>query len=115
VPVSLLAGFWASEGYVAHSKAPVGVTNVAGYFRRFGDPLLVRVIEHDSQSYYEFIGHPGGGLTIPSGPPAYIFDAKGHFVEWCYDSSEAHDYRGRWPYNMTGRVDVSIVKQKFGL
>jgi hypothetical protein len=114
LPIAYLV---ASEVHYARSISPRAVHDVADYFQRFGEPLFVQLVERDGKSYYEFSGRlpPWFSLATPSAPPAYIFDAQGRFVEWCSDPGDTAGYRARWPLSTTGRVDVLVVRQKFGI
>jgi hypothetical protein len=118
--VCLSLGIWsvASERYYVGIKRPEGILTVEDYFLRFGEPSFVRMVERDGQSYYEFNGFvdpPWWCLAVPSGPPAYIFDERGKFIEWCADPGDGAPYRRRWPLRSTDEVNVASVKRKFDL
>jgi len=115
--LALLVYFVASAVYHAGTKSPDGMSNASEYFQRFGEPSFIRMVEREGQTYYEFNGHvdpPWWCLALPSGPPAYIFDERGTFVEWCYDPGDTPSYRRRWPFKSTDHVNVAEVKRKFG-
>lgn len=113
-----LVAYWiGSEVYYARRISPQGVTTVARYVQRFGDPRAVHRIERDGKSYYMLFGRGLSPLVLamPSSPPTYVFDDTGTFVEWCPDRGETQsDYDQRWPLSETGRVDIGTFKQKFG-
>ena len=76
------------------------------------------MLERDGQSYYEFNGRvdpPWWCLAVPSGAPAYVFDERGQSVEWCGDPGDSPRYRQRWHLKSTTKVEIDVVKRKFGL
>lgn len=97
--------------------SPTGITNIAGYFQRFGEPRAIRLVERDGRAHYEFVGRRPEAiwLAMPSGSPAYVFDADGRFVAWSLDPAENREFRETWPLTGTGKVDVAEVKRRFGL
>ena len=119
--IVLPIAYWVgSEVYYARSIRPTGVRDVAGYFQRFGEPRSVRLVERDGQSYYEFTGRgPWPSMLVlvvlPSSLPAYVFDEQGKFVEWSSDPGDQPSYRSRWPLAGADGVDVTVVKEKFGV
>lgn len=114
-----LAACWiGSEIYYARSISPQGVTTVAQYVKRFGDPRSVHQIDRDGKTYFMLFGRGPSLLVfaVPSSPPTYVFDDDGAFVEWCPDRGETRSgYNQRWPLRETGRVDVGTFKRRFGL
>ena len=108
----------ASERYYVRTKSPAGITTVSDYFRRFGEPAFVRMAQRDGRSYYEFNGRVDPAwwcLALPSGPPAYIFDERGQFIEWCAEPGDSSRYRQRWRLTSTNEVEVAGIKARFGL
>ncbi len=52
---------------------------------------------HSGSNYFKVVGTvPNSPLTLPSGPPVYIFDESGVLVDWAADSGEASDFNRRW-------------------
>jgi hypothetical protein len=121
VVVAILGGLFAywigSEICYARHISPKGVSTVADFFNRFGEPRRVRIVEREGQNFYEFTGQlPAvGSFALPSAAPAYIFDEQGKFTGWCRDPGDAQNYRRRWPLQSTNLVEINLVKQKFGL
>ena len=108
----------ASEQYYFGTKRADGIAIASDYFRRFGEPSFIRMVERNGQSYYEFNGRvnpPWWCLAVPSAAPTYIFDERGRFIEWCGDPSDNSSYRQRWSLKSTDKIDIADVKRKFGL
>lgn len=117
--VAVLPAYWlGSEAYYARQISPRGVTTASDFFKRFGEPRSVFILERDGKDYYEFRGFlPPPKLlgAVPSGPPAYVFDEQGHFVTWCNDIGDNNVYRQQWPFNSTNKLELNAVKQKLGI
>ena len=47
---------------------------------------------------------PVATLTVPSGPPAYVFDQSGRLLDWTLDMGDDPGFRRKWP--MTGANEV---------
>lgn len=47
---------------------------------------------------------PKGTRHAYSGPPAYIFDEEGRFIEWSEDIGDDSNYWRTWPISITNRV-----------
>jgi hypothetical protein len=112
-----LAAYWiSSEVHYARSVSPAGVATARDFFNRFGDPILVRMVERDGRSFYEFTGRfPGSwSAAVPSSPPAYVFDEQGQFVSWCRDPGDAPSHRQTWPLQSTNHVEIAVIREKFG-
>ena len=105
-----------SEVYYLESNKPTEVRDIRGYFNRFGEPSSARIVTLDGQTYYELAGHRPNRYMFahPSSPPAYIFDASGKFVEWCYDPGDVPSHYERWPQPHLNRVEFADVRQRFG-
>lgn len=114
LPIAYVVG---SDVYYVRSNSPHGVSTVRDFFDRFGEPSQVRMVHRDDQSYYEFTGHWPSGfvLATPSAPPAYVFDEQGRFAAWCGDPGDNPSYRQTWTLQSTNQVDISLVKERFGL
>jgi len=116
--VAVVVAYWiGSEIYYGRSISPRGISTASDFYKRFGEPLLVRMVNHDGKDYYEFIGKPPRAqiLALPSSAPVYVFDEQGQFVTWCGDPGDNNVYRQQWPLNGTNKLELRAVKQKLGL
>ena len=114
------AGFvWLrSEANYARSIEPAGIRNVAEHFQRFGAPQLIYRIEREGATYYCLSGFPDGKvpvLALPSAPPAYLYNGRGEFLDWCSDPGDRcpgwwDKWQGRNP-----RVELETFRNEFGL
>ena len=113
--LALIVYPFGSHIYYLHKMVPRDVSDIAGYFRRFGEPQRARLLERDGKRFYEFQGHlpPGVALAYVSAPPAYVFDEQGHFIDWCSDPGDQPDYYRRWPFSGTNWIEPAVLKQKF--
>lgn len=105
-----------SEVYYLESIKPKEVRDIRGYFNRFGEPKSARVITLDAQTYYELTGHLPKWYVFahPSSPPAYIFDANGKFIDWCYDPGDVPSHYQRWPQPNSNSVEFAEVRRRSG-
>jgi hypothetical protein len=116
--IALLLGYWiGSEIYYGRSISPRGVSNVGEYFKRFGEPQLIGMLERDGRKYYEFYGRLPSAfiLAFPSSPPAYVFDEQGRLVTWCRDPGDTPSFQQQWPLQNTNKIEIKVVRKKFGL
>jgi hypothetical protein len=57
----------------------------------------VRKFVHNNKVYIEVLGEVGVFfLSVPSGPPAYIFDETGLLVDWTGDRGDDAAYKSKW-------------------
>lgn len=113
-----LAVYWiGSEVHHARSISPQGISTVREFVDRFGNPRRIQMVQRNGQAYYEFTGQlpSSWSAAVPSAPPAYVFDEQGRFVAWCSDPGDIPSYRRTWPLQSTNRVEIGLVKEKFGL
>ena len=79
-----------------HLKPPPSVQSIQDFLQQMPPPTRVQKFSFGGASYYEVWGQSGGSIRLPSGPPSYIFDAKGRLVDWTYDRGDAGDYLRKW-------------------
>lgn len=121
--ISLLAAnlglfvYWiSSEYYYAVSISPEGMSTASDYFKRFGDPTHVQIVNFEGKQFYDVTGNgpPLHVLALPSSRPSYIFDENGRLVDWCRDPGDFPAHHNRWERSSTGRLSVAEFRQKFG-
>lgn len=96
---------------------PHGITTVADYYARFGDPRRIRAIERDGATTYHLHGDlpPDYVLALPSEPPVYVFDQTGRYLEWCRDPGDGPgaDYWPKWPRGEGREVNLQSFREQF--
>lgn len=110
--------YWAySEVTYARQKTPTGISTVADFFDRFDVPAFAREIELNGQLYIELVGPlpPRWSIALPSGRPAYVFDAKGNFIDWCSDPGDAPSWRDQWPISDATPISIDEVRTRFNI
>ncbi len=61
------------------------------------DLKKIRHFNFQEKEYLEIrSGRPFSLLSLPSGPPAYIFDRQGKLVEWSKDIGDDSKFQRRW-------------------
>jgi hypothetical protein len=65
-------------------------------------PQKVERIEKEGQSYLFVTGRmsPLWIVTVPSGPPCYVFNASGRLVDWTSDVGDAPYFQEKWPSSL---------------
>jgi hypothetical protein len=118
--ISLLPLYWiGSEWWYARSIRPTGISTLADFYARFGQPSSIRETQRDGATYYHLSGHwpslPVWICATPSSPPAYVFDHSGRFVEWCSDPGDSTSYWERWPEKGSHVVSTNDFAHQYGL
>jgi len=78
-------------------RPPPGATNLVAFLE--AKPQLTNVCRfvHNGKVCFEVIGIPSiSPLSLPSGPPAYIFDETGAFVDWSADIGDNPSFLSKW-------------------
>jgi len=86
---------------------PSDLANLTEFSARMPKPEKVIAFEKNGSSYVEVIGSPPGFPTVPSGPPAYIFDSAGHISYWTVDVGDSSEYWENWQ-NRSNSREVSM-------
>jgi|GEM_PF-2565907 len=86
-------------------------TNLTAFLEAM-QPQEVRYCEQDGSTYFLVVGKPVTSLfSLPSGPPAYVFDGAGNLVEWCGDLGDNPDFCKRWSKLILGeRIRAQDVR-----
>ena len=56
----------------------------------------VRKCQRNGDVYYLATGLRTPGYILASGPPIYVFDSRGDFVEWIRDSGDQPEAMSKW-------------------
>jgi hypothetical protein len=96
--VCLLAAWIYEEHRRADSVRPsAGATNLMAFLERHPQPNKIRKFIQNGKVHVEVLGKPiMSPLSVPSGPPAYIFDDTGALVDWAADRGENSRYVSKW-------------------
>ena len=106
--------FWvSSEWRYAHVLPPPGgATNLVSFLQAQHDRLKIQRFTQDGQRHFLVQRlFPTVGLSLPSGPPAYIFNERGALVDWTGDLGEAVKFHENWT-NLSGAKEISIAEAK---
>jgi hypothetical protein len=86
----------ASDAFVYESIRPKEGELLEDILSRDGNERI-RFVSIDDIEYIEVIGRiRSTPLTLPSGPPAYIFDDRGYLVTWTSDRQNDRMFRQQW-------------------
>src|SRR4051812_49204486 len=78
-------------------RPPASGTNLVAFLETQPEVNSVRKFIHNGKFDVEVIGKPHvSALSVPSGPPAYIFDETGVFVDWCRDLGDNPSFVKKW-------------------
>ena len=115
--VVLMAGFFIGLPFYQRSKLalPNHVDTLAEFSAEMPKAEKVIVFEKNGSSYVEVIGRrpSGPGVPVPSGPPVYIFDSKGHIRYWTLDSGDTTEYWKDWQNRANSREISMKVALEF--
>ena len=105
-----LALVWVRDE-IRHAKAvrsPPGATNLSAFLETGPKVASIQRFTLGDRSYTEIIGRPNLiGLSLPSGPPAYIFDESGTLRDWAGDTGNATLFNEKWQ-GRSNRVVLTI-------
>ena len=99
VPLVCLLALWLyTEKRDADAVRPSGGgTNLAGFLAARPQPVKIRKFMHSGKVHFEVVGkRPSSALSLPSGPPAYIFDETGTLVDWTADLGDSPSFVSKW-------------------
>jgi hypothetical protein len=108
-----LLGVWIySEKKGARAvRPPEGSTNLVAFLEA-RPPSQIRKFIHEGNAYIEVIGKPVTSLlSLPSGPPAYIFNENGALVDWSRDIGDDPSFVSRWG-GFSNATSISIEEAK---
>jgi hypothetical protein len=105
-----IAGLGLALDFYQRNKVtlPSNVITLGQFATRMPTPVKVIAFERNGASYIELIGRPRPSFpTVPSGPPAYIFDSTGHISYWTGDIGDSPAYWKDWQ-NRSNSREVSM-------
>ena len=87
---------------------PSDVLTLADFATRMPPPEKVISFERNGATYFELIGRRRPSFpTVPSGPPAYVFDSTGHISYWTTDIGDSPPYWENWQ-NRSNSKQISL-------
>jgi hypothetical protein len=71
-----------------------------GFLQSKRTPRKIEIIEMANQKFVFVTGAwtPLYLVTIPSGPPCYVFDSSGRLVDWTGDVGDDSRFVKKWPF-----------------
>lgn len=91
------AWIWAEHRHAVALRPPQGATNLAAFLQARPESGPISRFVHAGNAHIKVVGRPGGtGLSLPSGPPVYIFDTSGRLVDWCGDLGDNEEFLRKW-------------------
>jgi hypothetical protein len=111
--VCLLAFWIYSERKSASAvRPPEGATNLAAFLAARPQPIQIRRFTHDGKMRVEVVGKPVASLlSLPSGPPAYIFNESGILVDWTSDLGDNPSFIAKWG-GLSNAISISVEEAK---
>ena len=94
-------------------RPPASGTNLVSFLEERSEVSSVRKFNYNGKLHVEVIGKPhASALSVPSGPPAYIFDENGAFVDWCGDIGDNPSFIKKWgDFNDATVISPTEAKQ----
>ena len=111
--VCLLAAWIYTEKKGAKAvRPPAGVTNLIAFLEARPQSAEIRKFVHNEKVHLEVIGEPfQSALSVPSGPPAYIFNESGALVDWCRDLGDQPSFVAKWG-GFSNATPISVEEAK---
>ena len=106
--------FWlhSENRYRKAVRPPDGATNLTVFLRLRPDVEKIQSFTHSGKTYLEVFGRATNvGLSLPSGPPVYVFDESGTLVDWAADLGEASAFNNKWA-SFSNAIPTTIEEAK---
>ena len=105
--------FCMESKHSAAVRPPANATNFIGFLQFQPQPAKIRKFAHAEKTYVEVLGDAHTSLlSLPSGPPAYIFDETGLLVDWTADRGDAPTFVNKWgSFSNANFISVEEAKQ----
>jgi len=72
-------------------------TNLVSFLRIEPQPRVIRKFSYNGRTHLEILGNAAApGLSLPSSPPAYIFDQQGRLLDWASDPGDNPSFAAKW-------------------
>ena len=111
LPAALFLGWLGSELYYSRRNyLPESVTTYHQFLETMPEPAELALVTVSGQTYLQVIGPLPRGLTLPSGPPVYVFDSGGGLVAWTLDSGDDPGFASTWWFPSSQRRSITFVQ-----
>ena len=87
-------------------QLPQEIKTVQDFSARFARECDWRVVDIEENTFYE-ARKPLPKWTLPSGKACYIFDDRGHFLDWTPDNGDDPRWNKKWGQT-EGRRTISF-------
>ena len=92
---------------------PAHVLTFEDYLAHMRPPRWLERVEREGETYVVAYGNSNQVLAamsmFPSGPPAYLFDARGRLVQWSADSGDDAVFQEYW---MAGSNKIDLAEAR---
>ncbi len=109
--VALIGSWFYSERSYARRVRPDGISDLRGFLARHSEVDRAFKIQRGENQYFVATLRVSSGMALPSGPPAYVFDATGRLVDWSADTGEDPRYLTAWPPDQMHQIDLGELKR----
>lgn len=111
--IGLLAAWIYEENRRADAvRLPEGGTDLITFLEARPEPSRIRKFVHNEKVHIEVLGKPVmSPLSVPSGPPAYVFDETGALVDWTGDRGDDSAFMRKWG-SLSNATFISVDEAK---
>jgi hypothetical protein len=109
-----LFGVWiySEQKWVRAVCPPESATNLMVFLEARPHPQQILKFTYGGKTHIEVIGKPVTFfLSLPSGPPAYIFNENGVLVDWSRDVGDNPSFGNRWG-GFSNAITISVEESK---
>jgi len=93
-------------------RPPEGATNLTAFLLLRPDFDKIQKFTNSHGTYLEILGRAQKRwLSLPSGPPVYVFDESGTLVDWAADLGEASEFNHKWG-SLTNATPITVENAK---
>lgn len=89
---------WICNIEIRKGKPDDSIRTIVDFLDCMPSPQLVREFQFGEEVFVELVGPLPHSITLPSGPPSYVFDGKGELVDWTHDKGDDSTYVKRWKH-----------------
>ena len=85
-----------------------------GFLQSKSAPKKLHRVSSDGQDFLYVTGPmtPLWFITIPSGPPCYVFNTNGSLIDWTKDCGDDSQFTGKWTGPLKLGVEISIEEAR---